>query len=200
VAATLKVAGISRAAPPPQLIETVQEFGIATTSVHNKSRTTRRVSLKIFRRRGDSIYHVTNGSNTASTTNANTASTSMSTTTPTQEQINTQAQVHGLSLTALTQCTHWKSPLDIIAIRHACCGKFYACISCHDALEEHTSSVWPLPQRDERAVFCGNCKHVLTIDEYLSCGSVCTQCGAGFNPGCKGHWGLYFEMEKESGG
>jgi hypothetical protein len=58
VAATLKVAGISRAAPPPQLIETVQEFGIATTSVYNKSRTNRRVSLKIFRRRGDFRYHV----------------------------------------------------------------------------------------------------------------------------------------------
>jgi hypothetical protein len=58
VAATLKVAGISRAAPPPQLIETVQEFGIATTTVHNKSRTNCRVSLKKNRRRGESRYHV----------------------------------------------------------------------------------------------------------------------------------------------
>jgi uncharacterized CHY-type Zn-finger protein len=200
VAATLKVAGIFRAAPPPQLIETVQEFGIATTTVHNKSRTNCRVSLEKIEEGESPDTTSTNSSNTASTTNANTASTSMSTKTPTQEQINTQVQVHGLSLTTLTQCTHWNSPLDIIAIRHACCGKFYACISCHDALEEHTSSVWPLPQRDERAVLCGNCKHVLRIDEYLSCGSVCTQCEARFNPGCKGHWGMYFEMEKESGG
>jgi hypothetical protein len=41
-----------------QLTGTVQEYGIATTSVHNKSRTHRRVSLKIFRTRGDSRYHV----------------------------------------------------------------------------------------------------------------------------------------------
>lgn len=121
----------------------------------------------------------------------------MSTTTA-QEQSYTQIQVYGISLTPLTQCKHWHSPLDIIAIRHPCCGKFYACITCHDALETHKSSVWPLSQRDEPVVLCGRCKHVLRIDEYLSCGSVCTSCGAGFNPGCKGHWGLYFEMEKET--
>jgi uncharacterized CHY-type Zn-finger protein len=125
-----------------------------------------------------------------------TKSTNTTSTTGTED--GNEVQVHGLSLTPQTQCTHWNSPLDIIAIRHACCGKFYACISCHDALEEHTSNVWPLSQRNEQAVLCGKCKHVLRIDEYLSCGSVCTSCEAGFNPGCKGHWGMYFEM-KEGG-
>jgi uncharacterized CHY-type Zn-finger protein len=139
----------------------------------------------------------TNNPNTSSTTSTPTPT---STTTETTEE--QDIKVHGLSLTPLTQCAHWNSPLDIIAIRHACCGKFYACISCHDAVEcndslenSHTSSVWPLSQRNERAVLCGKCKHVLRIDEYLSCGSVCTRCGAGFNPGCKGHWRLYFETE-----
>ncbi|KAF2825631.1 zinc finger CHY domain-containing protein [Ophiobolus disseminans] len=112
----------------------------------------------------------------------------MSTPTPT---------IHGLSLTPLTQCAHWHSPLDIIAIKHFCCNKFYACISCHDACETHPSGVWPSDQRRERAVVCGACRHVLTIDEYLACGSKCTACGSGFNPGCKGHWGLYFEMDGE---
>jgi len=127
-------------------------------------------------------------------------------------------QVHGLSLTPLTQCTHYSTPLDIIAIRHFCCNKFYACIRCHNALESsnyptnthtntnkttpppptapapHPATVWPLSRRNEKAVLCGACKRLLTIGEYLGCGSVCTGCGAGFNPGCRGHWGGYFEM------
>jgi uncharacterized CHY-type Zn-finger protein len=133
---------------------------------------------------------------TMATNNPTPASNSKSASTEEQDH---RIKVHGLSLTPLTQCKHWNSPLDIIAIRHACCGRFYACISCHDALENHKSSIWPLSQRDERAVLCGKCKHVLRIDEYLSCGSVCTRCGAGFNPGCKGHWGMYFEMEEGGG-
>jgi uncharacterized CHY-type Zn-finger protein len=103
--------------------------------------------------------------------------------------------VHGLSLTPLTQCAHYSSPLDIIAIRHACCSKFYACIACHNALETHEPTVWPISQRDERAVLCGRCGHVLGIGEYLGSESQCTECGRGFNPGCKGHWGRYFEVE-----
>jgi uncharacterized CHY-type Zn-finger protein len=104
-------------------------------------------------------------------------------------------QVHGLSLTPSTQCTHWNSALDIIAIRHACCSKFYACITCHNELESHEPAVWPISKRDERAVLCGQCKYILSVQEYLQSGSRCTGCGAGFNPGCKGHWGMYFEME-----
>jgi uncharacterized CHY-type Zn-finger protein len=104
--------------------------------------------------------------------------------------------VHGLSVTPLTQCTHWHSPLDIIAIKHACCGRFYACITCHDACESHPSAVWPVSQRSERAILCGACKHVLSVDEYLASGSRCTQCRGAFNPGCKNHWGLYFEIRE----
>jgi uncharacterized CHY-type Zn-finger protein len=104
-------------------------------------------------------------------------------------------QVYGISVTSLTQCTHWHSTRDIIAIRHACCLKFYACISCHNTLEKHEPTTWPLSQRNERAVMCGQCKHILRIDEYMQSGSRCTNCAADFNPGCKGHWGMYFELE-----
>ncbi|CAN9267945.1 unnamed protein product [Alternaria alternata] len=105
--------------------------------------------------------------------------------------------VHGVSVTPLTQCAHWHSPLDIIAIKHFCCQKFYACISCHDACESHMSSVWPFARRDESAVLCGQCKHILTISEYMESGSKCTQCASAFNPGCNNHWELYFELRKE---
>lgn len=105
--------------------------------------------------------------------------------------------VHGLSVTPLTQCAHWHSSLDIIAIQHFCCRKFYACISCHDACESHASGAWPLYQRSEKAVLCGQCKYMLRIEEYMASGSTCTNCGSGFNPGCKGHWAMYFEIEKD---
>jgi uncharacterized CHY-type Zn-finger protein len=98
------------------------------------------------------------------------------------------ATVHGLDVTPTTQCTHWHSPLDIIAVKHFCCD------SCHDTCETHKSGVWPREQRAKKAVLCGACKHVLSIEEYMTSGSKCTQCGNGFNPGCKGHWGMYFEM------
>ncbi|KAI8931901.1 hypothetical protein NX059_010805 [Plenodomus lindquistii] len=106
-------------------------------------------------------------------------------------------EAYGVSVTPTTQCAHWHSPLDIIAIKHFCCNKFYACISCHDELEDHKSGVWPLTKRDEKAVLCGQCKHVLSITEYMGSGSQCTQCGSGFNPGCKGHWGMYFELDNK---
>lgn len=107
--------------------------------------------------------------------------------------------VHGISVTPLTQCAHWHSPLDIIAIKHFCCQRFYACISCHDESETHKSGIWPESQREEKAVLCGACKHVLKIDEYMDSGSKCTQCGERFNPGCKNHWDLYFELDEKDG-
>ncbi|KAK8016823.1 hypothetical protein PG993_015012 [Apiospora rasikravindrae] len=75
--------------------------------------------------------------------------------------------VHGLSVSALTQCSHWHSERDIIAIRHKCCGDYYACISCHEALAKHPPQVWPkAEQATTRAVLCGKCRHELTIAEH----------------------------------
>ncbi|KAH8588063.1 zinc finger CHY domain-containing protein [Bisporella sp. PMI_857] len=105
-----------------------------------------------------------------------------------------QPTVHGIDITSRTQCIHWYSELDIIAVRHKCCDKYYACISCHDALSSHEPTVWPKVERDAKAVLCGGCKEELTITEYLGCGSVCPKCNAKFNPGCERHYGLYFEM------
>lgn len=108
-------------------------------------------------------------------------------------------RVHGLALTALTQCAHWHSPLDIVAIKHKCCGAYYACISCHDALAGHISAVWPRSeQATAKAVLCGWCSNEMTVAEYLQCGNVCPRCEAAFNPGCKTHHGLYFEVNETS--
>jgi uncharacterized CHY-type Zn-finger protein len=107
--------------------------------------------------------------------------------------------IRGIEVTPTMQCAHWKSPLDVIAIKHFCCQKFYACISCHDALEDHKSGVWPKSEWNEVAVLCGKCKRELTVQEYLKSGSRCSGqkgCGSAFNPGCQKHWDMYFDVEK----
>lgn len=94
-----------------------------------------------------------------------------------------------------TRCAHYHSPLDIIAIKMACCGVYYACKDCHEVLAGHDIAVWPRRDWDVRAVLCGACGHELTVREYMNCGYVCPHCGAGFNPGCREHYRFYFETE-----
>ncbi|KAH7174695.1 uncharacterized protein B0J16DRAFT_183851 [Fusarium flagelliforme] len=106
----------------------------------------------------------------------------------------TPPTVFGVNVRAKLQCEHWHSDLDIIAIRHKCCGDYYACISCHDELSGHPSKVWPRSERQELAVLCGNCFQELSINEYLGSNNQCPGCTAGFNPGCRNHYTLYFEM------
>ena len=100
--------------------------------------------------------------------------------------------VHGIALEAQTRCSHSHGPLDIIAIRMKCCGAYYACRSCHDALADHTVDVWSMAEGDQPAVLCGACRTELTINEYCRSGDRCPNCGAGFNPGCRSHHQLYF--------
>ena len=101
--------------------------------------------------------------------------------------------VHGLDVDSQTRCRHWHSPLDVIAIRFACCGLWYPCHDCHDAVADHVATVWPRDAFDSHAVLCGVCGHQLTVHEYLASNSTCTRCGVGFNPGCALHYHLYFE-------
>jgi len=105
----------------------------------------------------------------------------------------TRPIVRGVDLDAKTRCAHWRSPLDIIAIKMKCCGEYHACKDCHDALADHVAQVWPKSEFDENAVLCGACGTELSIRAYLECGNVCPACGAGFNPGCKLHYHFYFE-------
>ncbi|KUI61477.1 Helper of Tim protein 13 [Cytospora mali] len=112
-----------------------------------------------------------------------------------QQHIPQGPAVHGLDVTPLTQCTHWNSERDVIAIKHKCCGQYYACISCHNALAQHPPDVWPQHERHSKAILCGKCRAELTIEQYMSCGNICPSCGAAFNPGCSLHYDLYFEMD-----
>jgi uncharacterized CHY-type Zn-finger protein len=102
--------------------------------------------------------------------------------------------VQGVEVNARTQCAHYHSERDIIAIKHKCCGTYYACIQCHCELADHAAVVWPKNERSEAAILCGNCHSQLSIAAYLACANSCPVCQAAFNPGCANHYPLYFEM------
>jgi len=102
-------------------------------------------------------------------------------------------EVRGVGLDAQTRCIHWHSPRDIVAIRMKCCGEYYACRDCHDALAAHAVQVWPRAEWDRDAILCGACGGEMSIRAYLDGGDACPACGAGFNPGCRAHRHFYFE-------
>ncbi|MFP3466353.1 CHY zinc finger protein [Leifsonia sp. SIMBA_070] len=91
-----------------------------------------------------------------------------------------------------TRCIHYRSPLDVVAIRFACCGEYYPCHLCHAETAGHPATQWPRQDRDREAVLCGVCRTELTIAEYLVV-DACPNCAAPFNPGCRLHTHLYFE-------
>ena len=106
--------------------------------------------------------------------------------------------VHGVDVDAETRCAHYHSALDIVGIRLRCCGEFYACKDCHDALAGHAIEQWPRDSFGTAAILCGSCGTELTIDAYLSSASSCPACGAAFNPRCSLHHHFYFQPERSA--
>lgn len=102
--------------------------------------------------------------------------------------------VRGIDVDAQSRCVHYHSPRDIVAIRMKCCGVYYACKDCHDALAGHDIQAWPEREWGERAILCGACGTEMTIVQYLDCRHLCPGCGAHFNPGCRDHHSHYFEV------
>ena len=71
--------------------------------------------------------------------------------------------------------------MDIVAIKMKCCGLYYACKDCHEALAGHDIVVWPRGEWHARAVLCGACGVEMTIRKYMECESRCPACGARFS-------------------
>ena len=76
-----------------------------------------------------------------------------------------------------------------------CCGVYYACKDCHEALASHAIAVWPRTEWNQPAVLCGACGKELTIAQYMDASNRCPSCGAAFNPGCRKHYAFYFACE-----
>jgi uncharacterized CHY-type Zn-finger protein len=106
----------------------------------------------------------------------------------------TSSICQGNQVNERTQCAHYHSERDIIAIQFKCCGDFYACIHCHQELAGHQPQVWPKAEFNAPAILCGNCHTTISIATYLKSNNTCPQCAAAFNPGCANHYHYYFEM------
>jgi uncharacterized CHY-type Zn-finger protein len=104
----------------------------------------------------------------------------------------TRPLVYGLDLDSETRCRHWHAKRDVVAIRMKCCGLYYACKDCHEALAGHPIKTWPEAEWDSNAVLCGACGIEISIRDYLACNDACPACGAPFNPGCRLHRRFYF--------
>ena len=107
-------------------------------------------------------------------------------------------EVRGVDLDTQTRCAHYRTEIDIIAIRMKCCGVYYACKECHDALAGHPIQTWPREEWDHPAVLCGACGDQLSIAQYMASGYSCPACGASFNPGCRKHYAYYFASAEDT--
>lgn len=94
----------------------------------------------------------------------------------------------------MTRCVHYRTPVDIVAIKFACCNEYYPCHRCHEETADHPAEQWPLDRRDEKAILCGACGAELTITSYLAT-DACPNCAARFNENCRLHTHLYFETD-----
>lgn len=102
--------------------------------------------------------------------------------------------VIGVEIDPETRCAHYRAAVDIIAIKMKCCGRYYACKDCHEALAGHAIEVWPKSEWTEKAILCGHCYTELTVQEYMASCNRCPVCSAEFNPGCAMHYRFYFEL------
>ncbi|GAB3188553.1 LysR substrate-binding domain-containing protein [Nesterenkonia suensis] len=102
-------------------------------------------------------------------------------------------EVAGAMVDDETRCAHYATPLDVVAIRFYCCGRWYPCLHCHDEAEDHEVLPWPAELHTARAMLCGVCRRQFSIAEYLQVDG-CSACGAAFNPGCSRHHPVYFEV------
>lgn len=103
--------------------------------------------------------------------------------------------LRGVAVDPETRCVHYDDDHDRIAIRFPCCGVYYPCFRCHEALVDHPAERIPRAELDEAGVLCGGCGATLSVRTYLDSGDECPRCGVAFNPGCRRHHDRYFEPE-----
>ena len=92
-------------------------------------------------------------------------------------------EVFGKTVDEHTRCVHYATELDIIAIRFACCDRYFPCHLCHSETADHPAQQWPSEKFDQPAE--------LTITAYKSTDN-CPECHAPFNPRCAAHSDCYF--------
>jgi uncharacterized CHY-type Zn-finger protein len=105
-----------------------------------------------------------------------------------------QYRVYGVGVDDATRCVHYDTDRDVVAIRFACCDRYYPCHACHDAVTDHDSERVPREAFADPAVLCGACGTTLSVPTYLDADHACPACEHPFNPGCATHADLYFDV------
>ena len=101
-------------------------------------------------------------------------------------------QTQGLLVDDESRCVHYHSEKDVVSLQCYECKKYYACYQCHNAMETHLFSPYPLMLSEDRPILCGGCKRTMTFQDYQK-QMACPYCSAPFNPGCKQHYSYYFK-------
>jgi len=103
-------------------------------------------------------------------------------------------RVYGVGVDDATRCAHYDTDRDVVAIRFACCDRYYPCHACHDAIADHDPEPVPREAFGDPAVLCGACGTTLSVATYLDAEHACPACEHAFNPGCAKHADLYFDV------
>ena len=101
-------------------------------------------------------------------------------------------KIYGNQIDGKSRCVHYGAEVDIVAIKIKCCNKFYACIECHNEMEDHRAEIWKKTEFEEKVILCGNCREEIAITTYQLI-SECPSCKHSFNKKCINHYHLYFE-------
>ncbi|WP_423188349.1 CHY zinc finger protein [Alkalibacterium sp. f15] len=102
-------------------------------------------------------------------------------------------KVKGFLIDHQTRCKHYHGEKDIVAIKFKCCGDYYPCYKCHDESVNHTKKRWSKEEFSKKAILCGECLTECNIEEYMA-HQTCSHCAAHFNPDCRFHYDVYFEV------
>ncbi|WP_439028605.1 CHY zinc finger protein [Haloarchaeobius sp. DT45] len=105
--------------------------------------------------------------------------------------------VFGVSVDPQTRCAHYDTQRDVVALRFACCDRYYPCFRCHEAVADHEPTRIPRAEFDQHGVLCGVCGTELTVSQYRDCDDACPACEHAFNPGCSRHADRYFAVDSE---
>ncbi|TDW30510.1 CHY zinc finger protein [Cryobacterium psychrophilum] len=106
-------------------------------------------------------------------------------------------RIYGAVVDDQTRCVHYHSLRDVIAIKFACCRRYYPCFRCHGDSESHPAEQWLEGDVDHLAIVCGVCHTEMSIRSYQSV-THCPACAAEFNDGCRVHAHLYFALAPSS--
>jgi len=75
-------------------------------------------------------------------------------------------QAQGLLVDDESRCVHYHSEKDIVSPQCYECKKHYACYQCHNAMEKHVFSPYPLALSEDQPILCGICKRTMTFQKY----------------------------------